>query len=152
MTENSKLRNFLDGLFLVIYLFIIEYFFFIAPFRRASAALGIRKYNLVPFRSVINFFKVSGVRPGLFFINVIGNILVFVPAGLLMTELKRGKIKAPLVVLLSFIFTLAVETGQYFTACGVFDIDDMILNTLGGVAGYYLWRLISLWITKFRTK
>ena len=40
------------------------------------------------------------------------------------------------VFLLSFLFTLGIETVQLVFKVGSFDVDDMFLNTIGGIAGY----------------
>ena len=42
-------------------------------------------------------------------------------------------------VFLSFGLSLCVEMIQFITQVGSFDVDDLILNTLGGLIGYYLF-------------
>lgn len=46
-----------------------------------------------------------------------------------------------LVTLLGFAFSLGVETVQLIWKVGCFDVDDMILNTLGALSGYWIFLL-----------
>ena len=55
-----------------------------------------------------------------------------------MTEKKRGLIK---VVLGSFLFSLIIESCQYIFKVGVFDVDDLLLNTIGGLIGYIIYKI-----------
>ena len=45
-------------------------------------------------------------------------------------------------MLLGFSFSLLVECTQLVTRVGTFDVDDLMLNTLGGCLGYALHRLV----------
>jgi glycopeptide antibiotics resistance protein len=40
------------------------------------------------------------------------------------------------VTIVSFSFSLLIETGQLLMEVGAFDVDDLILNTLGGLIGF----------------
>ena len=42
-------------------------------------------------------------------------------------------------VLYSFSLSLMVETFQLLTKVGSFDVDDLLLNTIGGAAGYIIF-------------
>ena len=46
-----------------------------------------------------------------------------------------------LVTLLGFAFSLGVETVQLICKVGCFDVDDLMLNTLGAVSGYWIFLL-----------
>ena len=63
-----------------------------------------------------------------------------------MTEKKRGLIK---VVLGSFLFSLIIESCQYIFKVGVFDVDDLLLNTIGGLIGYIIYKIS---VTIYRRK
>ena len=46
--------------------------------------------------------------------------------------------------MLAIIFlSLAFETTQLLTGLGVFDVDDIILNTSGGALGYIIYAIIK---------
>ncbi|WNC14716.1 VanZ family protein [Brevibacillus brevis] len=81
-------------------------------------------------------------------VNFIGNILAFLPFGFLLPLLRRPNRGAFLTVtLLSFLFSLCLETAQLLADIGIFDVDDLLLNTVGGVLGYFFYRLGRLVIT-----
>ena len=63
-----------------------------------------------------------------------------------MTDKKRGLIK---VVLGSFLFSLIIESCQYIFKVGVFDVDDLLLNTIGGLIGYIIYKIS---VTIYRRK
>ena len=46
-------------------------------------------------------------------------------------------------VLLSFLFSLCIETVQLVWKVGSFDVDDMILNTLGGLLGFVFYKIVQ---------
>ena len=68
-----------------------------------------------------------------------GNVIGFIPFGMILPVIwpKTGKVLR--ILLLSFEFSLCVETIQLVWKVGSFDVDDLILNTLGGVIGYMLF-------------
>ena len=44
----------------------------------------------------------------------------------------------------TFLFSLCVELLQLVAKVGVFDVDDLILNTLGGLAGFWCYYILLL--------
>lgn len=67
------------------------------------------------------------------FLNVIGNIILFIPFGFLLGELEEVNIIWKL--LLSLIIIALLELLQYLTKKGVFDYIDIIFNYLGVIIG-----------------
>ncbi|WP_010632056.1 VanZ family protein [Sporolactobacillus vineae] len=67
--------------------------------------------------------------------NVAGNVALFLPLGLLLPALLRGRFRFLKTVASGFLFSLAIELVQYFIASRIFDIDDLLLNTLGALTG-----------------
>ena len=100
---------------------------------------GMYRVNLTPFATLRLFFRAGGTVAK---INLLGNLLVFVPLGLVPPLLWERFRKALPGVLPGFCFSLAVECLQYFTGRSV-DIDDLILNTLGAALGWLLWRIFK---------
>ena len=95
-----------------------------------------------------------GIRTGswyLFFWNVIGNICVFVPFGVFLPKLFVKCKNIFLTILFSFEVSLCVEIVQLVTKVGSFDVDDLLLNTLGGLVGFLLITLYT-WLQKFLNK
>ncbi len=70
-----------------------------------------------------------------FWINLLGNIGLFVPVGFF-ASLLTGKARKG--VFFAFFFSLLIESLQFFVGRST-DIDDLILNTLGGAVGALLF-------------
>lgn len=78
-----------------------------------------------------------------FFINVFGNVIAFMPMGFFQPLLAKRLWRGAFVVLNCFIVSLFVETIQLIFKIGCFDVDDLLLNTLGGLLGviiYYVFQ------------
>ena len=87
--------------------------------------------NLVPFHEIQLYLvaiRESGSVHSL--INLLGNVIAFMPFGFMVPLLSSRKLQSlGKVVLLSFLFSLGLETTQLVTNCGIFDVDDILLNT-----------------------
>ena len=92
--------------------------------------------NLIPFKEMFRY----EIGSRLFFKNVVGNMLMFLPYGFFVSSFLDLK-KFHIVVILTFITSLTIETTQL--ALGrVFDVDDILLNLLGGILGYLIYRIM----------
>ncbi len=95
-----------------------------------------RSINIVPFRTIFKFLTRSDFKDIL--VNIAGNIAAFVPMGFLL-PIAFSKLKGLLrVFFVVLAVTLSIEIFQYISGAGVSDIDDVILNALGGVVGYFM--------------
>lgn len=75
-------------------------------------------------------------------IIVLGNIVMFIPFGFLGWIFPRLKdLKALIYTFISFI--VMIEALQYFTRMGIFEVDDIILNTFGTYLGWLLCKLVE---------
>ncbi len=97
--------------------------------------------NVVPYYEIKRALD-SGTSHG--YLNVYGNIAIFAPFGLLLGLLGNGK-PATLASAASgaFILSLILEWLQAVFAIGAFDVDDMLLNTCGGILGYLSYRMLD---------
>lgn len=78
------------------------------------------------------------------FVNLLGNVVMFIPLGFFQPWLSR-KLRAWYKTLLStVVLILMVEGVQYLTLLGSCDIDDLLLNTVGAMLGYALWRCTQI--------
>lgn len=113
-------------------------FFLFVGFNRSSALpeTGLR-YRLV-FDGIPLYFPGGGYS-SLWVFNL-GNYLAFVPFGLVIPLLIRCRFLPFLLVFLAAI--TGVELIQMVTHLGSFDINDIVINTLGAVVGYGAQRLI----------
>lgn len=84
-------------------------------------------------------------------LNLGGNVIAFLPYGAFLPTIWKKLRKFWMVVLFSFEFSLIVELIQLVLKVGCFDVDDMILNTLGGALGYLLF-LFAHWIAYRKKK
>ena len=103
------------------------------------------RYNLIPFREIERFWTYRhelGIRS---FFNLAGNILGFVPAGFFIPILWKKKPKFWYTMFITLNMSFQVEILQLICKVGSFDIDDMILNTIGGMLGYLLLRAVVKW-------
>lgn len=93
--------------------------------------------NFIPFREILRY----SVTSRLFFKNVLGNMIMFFPFGLFISYyLRVEKITLPL--LLTMIASVSIECVQ-LSIGRVFDVDDIFLNLLGGMIGYFLYRFLQ---------
>jgi glycopeptide antibiotics resistance protein len=75
--------------------------------------------------------------------NVIGNIVLFVPLGIYLAIFRNDK-RVRTSLLIIFIVSLSVEIIQGLFGIGTADIDDIILNCLGGWIGILGYKLLFL--------
>ena len=94
--------------------------------------------NFIPFQEILRY-KISS---RLFVKNVLGNMIMFLPFGFFVSYyLKVEKIHLPLA--LTFIASVSIELVQL--AIGrVFDVDDIILNLLGGSIGFFIYNILRI--------
>ncbi len=90
--------------------------------------------NYMPFKEIFRY----SLGSQLFFKNVIGNMIIFIPFGLFTAYYLKLK-KIINVLILSIVASFTIETIQLIIG-RVFDIDDIILNVLGAVIGYFLYK------------
>lgn len=86
------------------------------------------------FWSYREFFRDRSMR-----IELFQSIWLFVPLGALLYY----SIQKRWVLLVPFLFSIIIETIQYFSGRGLFEFDDMISNGLGGCYGYLVGKLVS---------
>lgn len=141
-------------MFFYLYLAVLFYLVFIANDRyvrmeiffeglKNGNAFSCGLINVVPFKTITSYFinyQYFGMK--LLVINLLGNIVVFMPFGLLLAALTKAKYKFFEVLYYSVMLSTAIEAIQNLTKVGVFDVDDILLNTLGGVLGYLIYKYI----------
>lgn len=153
MKEENRKRLFrgLEILLFAVYVAMLCYFLFFAESMGRTFSERTYHYNLEPFKEIKRFWMyreaLGSWSVGL---NLVGNVAAFLPFGALLPVLFTRCRKFMPTVLLSFEFSLFVELIQLFWKVGSFDVDDIFLNTLGGVLGYLLYWIISVLIKKGR--
>lgn len=90
------------------------------------------RINLVPFRTIGIFFQ--HFMLDIFLVNIVGNVVMFMPWGFGLVLLWKKNRSVWRVLFLCFLITALIEVGQLFIGRSV-DVDDLILNFVGGCAG-----------------
>lgn len=131
MNKRERVKTvFLYGVFICYILLLIK----ILLLSRISHS-GTRSINLIPFYGIKEYIFSNSVTIKRFaFGNVIGNIIIFVPLGTYLSLFKNDK-RVRTNLLFIFIVSLFVEIIQGILGIGASDIDDIILNCLGGLIG-----------------
>ncbi|MGN0290339.1 MAG: VanZ family protein [Lachnospiraceae bacterium] len=131
------------------YLLLLSYFLFFAEIMGRTNLTGSYHYNLIPFLEIRRFIvyrKKLGMLAVL--VNLLGNVAAFLPFGFFLPTLSEKNRSFFYVTLMSFEFSLLIECIQLFSKVGSFDVDDMILNTLGGSIGFLCFLAVRKLIEK----
>ena len=75
--------------------------------------------------------------------NLIGNIVAFIPLGYMMPRLHKIFENLFICMATALLFVLGIELFQLFSAFGIFDVDDILLNGLGAFVGYLCFVLMK---------
>ena len=110
-------------------------------------------YNLELFKEIKRFLNNTGtlgIRSVL--LNLVGNVIGFMPLGFLL-PLAFSRVRGIVfMTLISFTTTLIVETCQLVSCTGSFGVDDLLLNTIGGILGYLIYILLEKGITAWKER
>jgi glycopeptide antibiotics resistance protein len=129
------------GLFIVYVIYALNLLVFGSLYRVHER---VRHYNLIPFKTIdLYLYAFDKVNLIIIFNNLLGNVLVFMPLGFFLALLFEKLRRVTLITLISFLCTGAVEITQFVFMVGSFDVDDLILNTLGGVVGYLVFIILA---------
>lgn len=134
----------------VIYLVMMVYFLFFSE-RFGRVPSDSYHYNLKPFTEIsryLSYIDTIGVTNVL--INLLGNVVCFMPLGFMLPVLSRRKWKLVRTTLLSCLASVIVELTQLVSKLGSCDVDDVLMNTLGGFLGYILFLVCSKIYHKWR--
>lgn len=107
----------------------------------SAPRFSLDRVNLTPVRETWKLYRYYA-RRGLWsflLINFLGNIVMFMPNGFF-TALLMDKPRWWKSALATFGLSLFIEVFQLFISRGT-DVDDLILNTLGGLCGYWVFLL-----------
>lgn len=134
-----KHRN-VARIFFLIYFLILFYFLFFSEKMGRTYSERTYHYNLIPFHEIsrfITYYKVLGMEAVL--LNIVGNIVAFMPIGIFFPMYSKRCRKFFYTAFYSLEMSLLVELLQLVFKVGSFDVDDILLNTLGGILGYVVY-------------
>ncbi len=127
------------------YLAVLSYGLFFAE-SMGRTERDIVSYNLKPFTEIRRYIvRAKTIGLPMVMLNLLGNIVAFVPFGFLLPAMwPKGEKHHPLAVgLVTMTFSVVVEVLQFITRSGSADVDDVILNTIGGMLGYVLYLVVE---------
>ncbi len=113
------------------------------------ALVGGRANSFVPLRT-ISEQATDAVSVSIFVHQVLGNVALFVPLGLALG--LRGLTRRRAVLLLAAV-SVSIEALQVLVVPNrAGDVDDVILNVTGGIAGYIIGRLAEAAMARQRDR
>lgn len=126
--EPKKHQKSLDMIMIIIYILFLYLCLFdrdVYKDRVYSDGTYIKKWIKILFKNKVVFR------------NIIGNIIIFIPMGMLIKQIKGKQIYH---FLLAISIIICIETLQYITQIGVFDIMDILFNMIGTAIGYIIMK------------
>lgn len=97
-------------------------------------------YNLIPFKTITTYItRYEHYNFNTWFNNLFGNILLFIPLGFSAPYFSKKTRNLNQFFLLILTIIVILEVSQMLLHVGSFDIDDVILNTLGGLVGFGIY-------------
>ena len=131
LVNNNVHFCFYKELFTLVFILYVMCLFEVVTLQDNNYGLS----NLIPFKEIFRY----SIGSRLFIKNIIGNILLFLPYGYFIGYYINDKrIITPLV--LTMIISITIEVVQ-LNIGRTFDIDDVILNTCGGVIGFIIYNV-----------
>ena len=141
------MRKWMKFCFALYIIFLIKVIIFKYPYEQLAAIVqswqrdvileGLGTANFIPFKTIKMYIKYADRLNS--FENLAGNILAFVPFGVLFPMMRRKKSGLIDVFANALVLVLGIEIFQLFSAFGAFDVDDIILNCFGAVLGYIVY-------------
>lgn len=153
MDVNKKKRRLVAGILFLVYFIVLFYFLFFSEELGRTYSERTYRYNLVPFREIGRFIRYRNVLGfKIVFLNIVGNIVAFVPFGAFLPMFSGRSRKWYVTVLYSFELSLLVELLQLIFRVGSLDVDDLLLNTLGGLVGFLVYKIVVFLMKKTSKK
>lgn len=113
----------------IIYLLAVGY----ATLARISGLYSVPNFHLfLIWKEAWNTFDIQE------WMNIILNIFLFIPMGILLPLAFPQSRKRCCTIGIAFAVSLGIESMQWLTGRGIFDVDDLFCNTLGAMWGFFL--------------
>ena len=122
------------------YLIVLSYFLFFSEYYGRTPTSSEYRYNLVLFAEIRRFIvyrDVLGYQTVV--VNLAGNIFAFLPLGIILPVINQKNVRFLRILLSAVLFSGLIELLQLLYHVGIFDVDDIFLNTCGAVLGYFVY-------------
>lgn len=136
--SRKRIRIFGKILF-ILYVGFIVWFLIFSDWYGRTGVMQEYHYNLELFKEIKRFWDYKKQIGYLsMFINLFGNVMVFIPLGIFLPMASRYR-SFFTTMFAGFVLSLCIEVFQFITRVGSFDVDDLLLNTIGGVIGHIIF-------------
>ncbi|WP_409368512.1 VanZ family protein [Lysinibacillus sp. 38-6] len=108
---------------------------------KQSRDAGFWNYNVYPLSTITPYLE--DITYTYAYMNILGNIIPFVPLGILIPTMFKRYRNVKKAILIFIICIIGIETLQFITLLGYFDVDDILLNMIGCIVGYFFYIGIS---------
>jgi glycopeptide antibiotics resistance protein len=137
--KNKNFKVLFKIIFAILFVAYLSFLVFLTFFSRLYGRGTLHhSVNMIPFRTILQYLN-SSYNRNITITNILGNIEAFIPMGFLLPIVFEKLKKFKRVLGLVLLGTLSIEALQYITGTGASDIDDVILNVLGGIIGYIIY-------------
>lgn len=121
----------------ILYFFFLGYLLFIRGINYQDTEF--LTVNFIPLSTMKRYFGLLVIGEYRdFIINIIGNIVVFIPVGFFVIS-RMFKKRIVILIVMTLGIPIIIEMIQYLFSVGIMDIDDVILNVLGILIGYLVF-------------
>ena len=138
-SAGRKSHAFCCALFL-LYLASLIYLLFLSQMREVT----YNNINLTPFKTIRMLFEYYFVYHQFsfwyWFSNFFGNMFLLAPFGFLLPIVLKRRMHPAAILCSSGLFSLLIEACQFAFQVGEADVDDLILNVVGALIGYAIFR------------
>lgn len=151
--KSEKLVKALGWIGFTMYIIMLFYFMFFSERYGRTILHSDYNYNLKLFKEIRRFWNyrdILGTESVV--LNLVGNVAGFIPFGIMIPFLSKKRRNFFLVTLLTLEFSLFIEVTQLITKAGSFDVDDLLLNTIGGSIGYIVFVIANAFLKRWRKK
>lgn len=154
--KSGKIFNFprkiVEFLFLLYFIAIIYFTVGNTYLNSILASMHFKEnlyVNLIPLKETILMFQ-QDLGTALY--NILGNTIMFIPLGIFIPLLYKKKLNILHIILYSSFSSFLIEVSQIFTGFRSFDIDDIIINTIGSIIGFLIYKIIISFIKSTKLK
>lgn len=145
MIRNTTRNQKFGWVLFVLYLVALTYLMFFAEsLGRGGNPQAEYAYNLELFKEIKRFYM---YREQLGWkavaLNLGGNVVGFMPFGFFLPIVSRRGRHWYNTCLLGFFLSFCIEITQLVFKVGSFDVDDLLLNTIGGILGFLSYKIVQ---------
>lgn len=126
-----------------VFVIYIAALFEITVFRKGISMQNLLVKGSIEWVPFVGYFELIAKGNWYQFVYLFGgNIIWFVPFGTLVPLIIKRNISLLEIAIWGFLLSLVIETSQYIFGTGISEIDDLILNTVGVIVGFAVFRAI----------